>query len=413
VKVRERLPDNVLAEADQIVNVDLTPEDLLARLREGKVYPAERIGTALSNFFQASHLENLRELTLREMAAQIDLRRHDTPMDDGTLTPDQIMVCLSSRGPNSEKLLRYASRLAGKLNRNWYAVYVQTPVEEATVIDSKTQRLLSGTLTLAKELGAMVFTYKGEDVVATVLRFAQEYRVGHIVLGYPAPVPLWKRIIGRRSIPERLMEEVRGMTIVVLDTRPLGPASLPQAPAGEEAVPPPPNPPLPPVEETPFLLGSFLNENGIVLWGEPVDKSAVLERLVRAACPEEGLQGEALRAVRAREAQGSTFFNEGVAFPHARLAGLARPLVALGLTRRGIPDAAVEKPVEYVFLSLSPLENPEIQVRILALAARMLQNRYLSQALRAAADAREVQLALKSWEESSPPPKAATPNIFH
>jgi mannitol/fructose-specific phosphotransferase system IIA component (Ntr-type) len=167
------------------------------------------------------------------------------------------------------------------------------------------------------------------------------------------------------------------------------------------------------VEETPFLLGSFLNENGIVLWGEPVDKSAVLERLVRAACPEEGLQGEALRAVRAREAQGSTFFNEGVAFPHARLAGLARPLVALGLTRRGIPDAAVEKPVEYVFLSLSPLENPEIQVRILALAARMLQNRYLSQALRAAADAREVQLALKSWEESSPPPKAATPNIFH
>ena len=68
------------------------------------------------------------------------------------------MDCLSSRGPNREKLLRYASRLAGKLNRNWYAVYVQTPAEEAAVIDSRTQRLLSGTLTLAKELGAMVFT---------------------------------------------------------------------------------------------------------------------------------------------------------------------------------------------------------------------------------------------------------------
>ncbi len=136
------------------------------------------------------------------------------------------MVCLSSRGPNSEKLLRYASRLAGKLNRNWYAVYVQTPAEEATVIDSRTQRLLSGTLTLAKELGAMVFTYKGEDIVATILRFAHEYRVGHIVLGSPAPVPFWKRIIGRRSIPERLMEEARGMTIVVLDTRPHEPGPL-------------------------------------------------------------------------------------------------------------------------------------------------------------------------------------------
>ena len=408
VKVRERLPDNVLAEADQIVNVDLTPEDLQARLREGKVYPAERIETALSNFFQVSHLENLRELTLREMAAQIDLRRHETPVDDGTLTPDQIMVCLSSRGPNSEKLLRYASRLAGKLNRNWYAVYVQTPAEEATVIDSRTQRLLSGTLTLAKELGAMVFTYKGEDIVATVLHFAYEYRVGHIVLGSPAPVPFWKRIIGRRSIPERLMEEARGMTIVVLDTRLQEPGP---GPVVREEVPPPAVAHRPPAEETPFLLSSFLNEDGIVLWGEPVDKNTVLERLVRSACPE-GLQIEALRAIQEREAQGSTFFNEGVAFPHARMAGLGGPLVALGVTRGGVPDAVVEKPVEYVFLSLSPLENPEIQVRILALAARTLQNRHLSQALRAAADAREVQFALKSWEESSPPPKAAPPISF-
>jgi two-component system, OmpR family, sensor histidine kinase KdpD len=409
VKVRERLPDNVLAEADQIVNVDLTPEDLQARLREGKVYPAERIGTALSNFFQTSHLENLRELTLREMAAQIDLHRHETPEEAGGVTPDQIMVCLSSRGPNSEKLLRYASRLAGKLNRNWFAVYVQTPAEEATVIDSKTQRLLSGTLTLAKELGAMVFTYKSEDIAGTILRFAREYCVGHIVLGSPAPVPFWKRIIGRRSLPERLMEEARGMTVVILDTLLQEPGPPPVV---REEIPPPAIAPRLSAEETPFLLGSFLNEEGIVLWGEPVDKNTVLERLVRSACPD-GLQDEALQAVRAREAQGSTFFNEGVAFPHARLAGLARPLVALGLTRGGVPDAAVEKPVEYVFLSLSPLENPEIQVRILALAARTLQNRQLSQALRAAADAREVHLALKSWEESSPSPKAAPLNIFH
>jgi two-component system sensor histidine kinase KdpD len=396
VKVRERLPDNVLAEADQIVNVDLTPEDLQTRLREGKVYPAERIGTALSNFFQASHLENLRELTLRELAAQIDLRRHEIPEEAGGVTPDQVMVCLSSRGPDSEKLLRYASRLAGKLNRNWYAVYVQTPAEEATVIDSRTQRLLSGTLTLAKELGAMVFTYKSEDIGGAILRFAHEYRVGHVVLGSPAPVPFWKRIIGRRSLPERLMEEARGMSIVTLDTRlhESGPPSVVR-----EEIPPPVVAPRPSVVETPFLLGSFLNEDGIVLWGEPIDKNAVLERLVRSACPD-GLQDEALQAVRTREAQGSTFFNEGVAFPHARLAGLTRPLVALGLTRGGVRDAAVEKPVEYVFLSITPLENPEIQVQLLAMAARTFRNRQLSQALRAAADAREVQLALKNGNGS-------------
>lgn len=401
VKVRERLPDNVLAEADQIVNVDLTPEDLQARLREGKVYPAERIGSALENFFQASHLENLRELTLREMAAQIDLRRHEAPEEAGGVTPDQVMVCLSSRGPNSEKLLRYASRLAGKLNRNWYAIYVQTPAEEATVIDSRTQRLLSGTLTLAKELGAMVFTYKGEDVVGTILRFAHEYRVGHIVLGSPAPLPFWRRIAGRRTIPERLIEEARGTTIVILDTRPQG--FLPGPTVREEIVR---QADVSPAigEKTPFLLGSLLNEEGILLWEEPVDKDTVLERLVRAACPE-CRQDEVLQAVRAREAEGSTFFNEGVAFPHARLAGLTKPLTALGLTRGGVTDAAVEKPVEYVFLSLTPLEKPEIQIQLLALAARTLQNRHLSQALRAAADAREVKMALKSWEESPPSPE--------
>ena len=399
VKVRERLPDSVLAEADQIVDVDLTPEDLQARLREGKIYPTERIGTALSNFFQVPHLENLRELTLREMAAQIDLRRHEAPEENEAATPDQVMVCLSSRGPNSEKLLRYASRLAGKLNRNWYAIYVQTPAEEATVIDSRTQRLLSGTLTLAKELGAMVFTYKGEDIVGTILHFSREYRVGHIVLGSPSPFPFWKRLIGRRSVPERLMEEARGVTIVVLDTRTLG--TVPQAPSVQKVISPPVEPAGPPTEGTPLQLSAFLGEGNILLWKDPVAKNTVFENLVRVACPD-CLPEEALKAVREREAQGSTFFNEGVAFPHARLASLPRPQAALGMTRGGVPDAAAEKPVDYVFLSLTPLEKPEIQVQLLALAARAFQNRHLCQALQAAADAGEAYQALKRWDESAP-----------
>jgi two-component system sensor histidine kinase KdpD len=182
VKVRERLPDSVLADADQIVDVDLTTEDLRKRLEEGKIYPRERIEAALTNFFRPSNLGKLRELTLRELASQIDLRRRGTPEEESDAASDQVMVCLSSRGPNTEKLLRYASRLAGKLNRNWYAVYVQTQSEAATAIDARTQRFLLDALTLAKQLGAMVFTYKGEDVADTILRFAKEYRVGHIVI---------------------------------------------------------------------------------------------------------------------------------------------------------------------------------------------------------------------------------------
>ncbi len=217
VKVHERLPDSVLAEADEIVNVDLATEDLQRRLREGKIYGRERIPTALENFFQRSHLDALRELTLRELASQIDIKRRGLPEAEHDTAPDQVMVCLSSRGPNSAALLRYGSRLAGRLNRNWYAVYVQTPREEPTVIDAATQRYLSETLTLANSLGALVFPYKGEDIVETILHFAREYRVGHIVIGRPGPLPLWKRLLGRKTLVERLILEARGLTVVVVD----------------------------------------------------------------------------------------------------------------------------------------------------------------------------------------------------
>ena len=131
--------------------------------------------------------------------------------------------------------------------------------------------------------------------------------------------------------------------------------------------------------------------------------------MVWTATTDAGLRDEALRAVREREAEGSTFFNEGVAFPHARIAGLEKPLVALGLTKGGVPGVAVEKPVEYVFLSLSPLDKPEIQVQLLALAARTLQNRLLSQSLQSAADARQAYEALRTWEESSPAGRESSP----
>jgi two-component system sensor histidine kinase KdpD len=218
VRVHERLPDSVLAEADEIVSVDLAPEDLQQRLREGKIYPRERVPTALENFFKRTNLDELRELTLRELASHLDLKRRVMHEEEHGMVLDQVMVCLSSHGPNTAALLRYGSRLAGRLNRNWYAVYIQTPREAPTVIDATTQRTLSDTLTLANLLGAIVFTYKGEDIVDTILHFAREYRVGHIVIGRPGPLPAWQRWLGRKGIVERLIPKARGLTVVVVDT---------------------------------------------------------------------------------------------------------------------------------------------------------------------------------------------------
>ena len=219
VKVRERVPDKIVLDADQIVNVDVTTEDLLKRLGEGKIYPRERISSALASFFRAENLEQLRELTLRELASQIDVRRRDPGHEESRSGLDQVLVCLGSRGPNSEALLRYGSRLAGRLNRNWYALYVQTPNENPELIDAQTQRILSNTLALARRLGATVFTYKGEDVVETILRFAREYRIGHVVIGRPHPISRMKRLLGRRDVAECLIRQARGLTVVVADNR--------------------------------------------------------------------------------------------------------------------------------------------------------------------------------------------------
>jgi two-component system sensor histidine kinase KdpD len=398
VRVRERLPDNIIAEADQIVNVDVTTEDLLKRLKEGKVYKPDRIGTAMSNFFKPSNLEKLRELTLREMASQIDLRRREAVEEEIAAAPDQVMVALSSRGPNSEMLLRYASRLAGRLNRNWYAVYVQTPSEEPTVIDAHTQRVLSGTLTLAKQLGATVFTYKGEDIPATILRFAREYRVGTIVVGTPTPKPFWKTL-WRKSTVERLVHEAKGFTVVILDTRKEEPAEIkapeeaPRAPAAAPSVPAPPGAPE---------LSGLLSPERIVIWEESVGKDVVLRELAYAAAGAGGVDpGLVLANIAKREEQGSTFLNEGVALPHARIEGLPQPLVAVGLTRKGVSDVATEKPIESVFLILSPEEAPEVQVRILGQVSRASRNRQLVRDLEACRTPEEVVSSFREWERQA------------
>jgi two-component system sensor histidine kinase KdpD len=400
VKVRERLPDSILAEADEIVDVDLATADLRKRLEEGKIYPSERIETAMANFFTPSNLEKLRELTLRELAAQIDLRRREAQGAEGGAASDQVLVCLSSHGPNSEKLLRYGSRLAGRLNRNWYAVYVQTPSEEATIIDSQVQRYLSDTLTLAKQLGAMVFTYKGEDVADTILRFAAEYRVGHIVVGKTRKKPIWKRIGRNKAIVGDLIRNARGITVTVLDTcEDLPVSGQPQPEIEEEG-------PAAGLEAWPadrYWLSRWLSAQRIMIWKTAVEKETVLRALASNVGSEAGIQDpEALfQSIMKREAEGSTFFNEGVAFPHVRVEGLAAPVVALALTREGVIDVATEKPIEIVFLILSPAQTPETQVKLLGLASRASQNRSLVQALRSSGTPGEAIEAIRDWEAAA------------
>lgn len=373
VKVKERLPDWILGEADEIVNVDLSPEDLQKRLQDGKIYPVERIQTALSNFFTSTNLETLRELTLRELVSQIDSKRREHVEDESQIAPDQVMVSLSSRGPNSAKLLRYASRLAGRLNRNWYALYVQTPSEAPAVIDSRTQSILSETLTLAKQLGAIVFTYKGEDVPETILRFAKEYRVGHIVIGTPGQIPLWKRILGKRSVVERLIEDARGLTVVVLDTHQPSVSQIREQDTHGGQV----NTHHGDVEtEKAMRLASLLSPDNIALWKDLVTKENVLRELTSRVAEASSTSPDLiLDQLLKRENESSTFFNDGVAFPHIRIDGIKDPLLALGIASQGVSDVPSEIPVKLIFLIIAPKEDPNVQIRILGMVSRLARNK--------------------------------------
>ncbi|MGA2031412.1 MAG: universal stress protein [Thermoguttaceae bacterium] len=217
VRVKERIPDYVVNMADQIVNVDLSAEDLRDRLQAGKIYTAERIQTAMENFFGQEKLTQLRELAMEEIAFHLDRHRREAAQRSGVATSgsERVMVCLSSRSPHAAALLRKAARIADRMGAPWYAVYVQTPREDPQHIDAATQREVGKNLELARQLGGTSLEFKGTDLVSTIESFVNEYGITHIILGR-SKQPWYRRWFGQ-TVLDRLLQTVPGVDVVVVD----------------------------------------------------------------------------------------------------------------------------------------------------------------------------------------------------
>ena len=217
VRVKERIPDEFLTRADQIVNIDLPAEDLIERLQAGKIYPPERVVSALTNFFTPQNLTRLREMALSESANFLD-RRQRAEESAGQEHPPggvgQVAVALSSGGPDPGAILRKTARLAAQLNAPWYAVYVRTPGEAPQVISAEAQRAIGETLEAAQRLGGLVIVLKREGVAEALVDFAREYGVTHFVVGRPGDRPFWRRL--RPSLHERLLRELQHVDLVVV-----------------------------------------------------------------------------------------------------------------------------------------------------------------------------------------------------
>lgn len=219
VVVRETIPDSFLKSADQIVNIDLAVEDLQERLRTGKIYAADKIAWALGHFFKDENLATLREIALREVAESLGRTSEAARPAAGRSAGrpgarGRVMVCMASDPPRAATLLRRGARLAGRLNSEWFVVYVETPREEPTLIEAEAQRHLMANIELARELGGEVVRLRARDPVTAIIDFARGHDVGDIVIGR-SHQPWWRHVF-RRSVPSRLMKEAVGFDLHVV-----------------------------------------------------------------------------------------------------------------------------------------------------------------------------------------------------
>ena len=214
--IRETVPDNFLKRANEVVNVDVTVEELRTRLRQGKIYAPEKVEQSLANFFRKGNLNMLRELALRTTAEQVGNQASEYRRVQGleqAPIPEKVMVCLSTR-PGTERLLRIGARIAGRLATNWYAVYVQRPDEDKGHGDPEAFHRLEEYERMARDLGAQVIILSDRHVADALIRFAQQESISHVVFGQSVR-SRWE-IFLRGSVINRFLAEIRDVTVQVV-----------------------------------------------------------------------------------------------------------------------------------------------------------------------------------------------------
>lgn len=214
VEVTERIPDLLLKMADEVVNIDLTADELITRLKEGKIYDRSKVENALSNFFQADKILQLRELALKEVATQVE-RKVETEIPRSLqMRHETFLACISSNDEAAKKVIRKTARLATYYHADWYVLYVQTPRESANKIALASQRHLINNLKLATELGAEVLQVQHSSISTAIIDTALAKQVTTICMGKPH-ISLF-RIILRTNLFNQLLKTLSSNDIDII-----------------------------------------------------------------------------------------------------------------------------------------------------------------------------------------------------
>jgi two-component system sensor histidine kinase KdpD len=216
VRVRETVPDTFLDRADEVINVDVTVEELRTRLRQGKVYKPEKVEQALTNFFRQGNLSSLRELALRAVADEVGEKAASYRQREGLepgLIPERVMVCMSSSA-SSPRVIRAGARIASRLGARWYAVYVETPKELPARIRAADREQLARNIALAESLGATVVRATADRPADGLIAFAQREGITHVIFGQSSRTRM--EILLKGSTLNRFLEEVKDAAVQVV-----------------------------------------------------------------------------------------------------------------------------------------------------------------------------------------------------
>lgn len=224
VRVRETIPDAVLARADEVVMVDLTPEELLERLRAGKIYPLERIDTALNRFFRIENLSALREVALRQVAEEVGIKRlhtieparasGQTMAADAPQAVGERLLALIEPYPGAQRLVRRAWRSAQRLGAELDLLWVKPP---SGGLSDDQERSLAALKQLASVLGARLLVEESDALATTVAEVARRFGTTYILLGASRPARGLARL--RTPLPQRLMELLPGVDVRIVADR--------------------------------------------------------------------------------------------------------------------------------------------------------------------------------------------------
>ncbi|WP_418537642.1 sensor protein KdpD [Odoribacter laneus] len=185
IEVKERIPDSVLEQADEVVNIDLTAEELVTRLKAGNIYKPEKIQIALDNFFKSENILQLRELALKEVALRVEKKVENEVIDNVGVRHEKFLACISSAEKTPRRIIRKTARLATHYNCKFAVLYVQTLRESADRIPLANQRYLLNHFKLASELRGEVIQIQSENIIDSIIQVCKERQISTVCMGKP------------------------------------------------------------------------------------------------------------------------------------------------------------------------------------------------------------------------------------